>query len=355
MRAGFRGTFVISWSQTQLDGLRAPARDTLITGAAWRWSGEVVQVDGPKGLLRLNAANGEAELRRRAAQSVRRLVGAAVDSVPEVDGFDADQPLMDSHFVVTDGKQSYTVTLIEVGPNARPLLMFLDDMPPPDSDLWVVHASVNSRPDQHPGALSGSGVICFTPGTLISTPNGPIPIEAMQVGDLVNTRDNGAKEIVWMGQRRITGARMFVLPSLRPIRISAGALGIERPEQELLVSPEHRMLVRGRAARALFNTPEVLVAAGQLVNGQDIRVDLSVREVTYIHLLLPEHAVIWANNVETESFHPASADLSGLATSDRNRLLAQFPDVGRNPLSYGTYARRNLSDSEAAILMHEAA
>ena len=133
------------------------------------------------------------------------------------------------------------------------------------------------------------------------------------------------------------------------------ALGVERPDQDLLVSPDHRMLLRGRAAQALFNTDEVLVAARDLVNGQTIAVDMALREVTYVHLLLPSHHVLWANGLETESFHPAQADLASLAAEDRMRLLAMFPALDYDPHVYGAAARRMLSTSEAAILMHEAA
>ncbi len=329
--------------------------ESLTIGATWAWTGDAVRVDGPPGLLQLDQTDDDANIRKRAARSVRRLVGAAVKGIPELTKQpDDDDPLMDSNFVVTDGVQSYTVTVTEVGPGARPLLMFLDSMPPRDADLWVVHVTLDHRGRQ-PGAPSDGGVICFTPGTRISTPRGITPIENLREGDFVQTRDSGAQEIVWIGLRRITGARMFVNPALRPVRICAGALGIERPDQALLVSPEHRMLVRGPAAQALFNTPEVLVSAARLVNGQNIHVDLNVREVTYIHVLLANHNVIWANGVETESFHPANAKLSELSPADRVRLLAQFPGLDRNPHDYGGFARRNLSDSEAAILLHEAA
>ena len=153
----------------------------------------------------------------------------------------------------------------------------------------------------------------------------------------------------------MTGARLFAMPKLRPIRFRSGALGIDRPDEELLVSPEHRMLVNGDVARALFNTSEVLVAAKDLVNGSTITVDNALREVTYVHLLLPKHQVLWANGVETESFHPANAALSALAEDDRERLLHRFPDLSYDPHSYGSYARRNLNASEAAILQYEAA
>lgn len=354
MGTGFVGTFVISWSQTTLDGQRSAPVDSLAVGATWVWSGQAVRVDGPTGLLQLDQAEGDANIRQRAARSVRRLVGAAVEDLPGIGNSSEIDPLMDSHFVVSDGVRSYSVTLIEVGAGARPLLMFLDTVPEADKELWIVHVSVDHHRTRM-GEPSDGGVICFTPGTAISTPNGVAQIEHLQEGDYIQTRDNGPQQIAWIGQRRITGARMFVNPAMRPIRIDAGALGIDRPEQALLVSPEHRMLVRGRAAQALFNTSEVLVSAGQLVNGENIRVDLNVREVTYVHLLLANHNVIWANGIETESFHPAMARLSELEQSDRARLLTLNPELERDPHSYGGFARRNLNDSEAAILRHEAA
>jgi len=354
MKTGFRGTFVISWTQTNLDGLEAAPIESLNVGAAWSWSGEVIRVDGPTGVLRLDQADGEASIRKRAARTVRRLVGAAVQNRTDLEHVQVDDPLMDSNFVVTDGKDCFTVTLIEVGPGSEPLLMFLDEMPPRDIELWVVHCALGTG---GPAArrTDAGGIICFTPGTRISTENGAQPIETLREGDRVQTRDNGLQEIVWIGSRRMSGARMYVMPELRPIRIATGALGIERPDQELLVSPEHRMLVRGPTARALFNTPEVLVPARRLVNGNTIRVDLNVREVTYVHLLLNDHQILWANSVETESFHPANAALSSLGDGDRARLLAYFPGLDRDPHGYGGFARRNLSESEAAILMHEAA
>jgi hypothetical protein len=304
-------------------------------------------------LLRLDQADGEADLRRRAARSVRRLVGAALQNKSDLNGVEVDEPLMDSSFVVTNGAQSYTVTLIEVGGGKRPLLMFVDEIPPRNTDLWVVHHSLGSV--SVPRSEADNGVICFTPGTFIATPEGPRLVETLREGDRVQTRDNGAQEILWIGKRRMSGARLFVMPQLRPVRIRAGALGIDRPEEELLVSPEHRMLIRGAPAQALFNTPEVLVAARDLINGSTIVTDLAVREVTYVHLLLSDHQVLWANGVETESFHPANAALSALDDGDRQRLQAHLPGLSRDPASYGAFARRNLSASEAAILRHEAA
>jgi hypothetical protein len=71
-------------------------------------------------------------------------------------------------------------------------------------------------------------------------------------------------------------------------------------------------------------------------------------------MLLDQHEVVWANGVETESFHPASAALSTLDDIDRARLLAAHPELEFDPHTYGRFARRQLSSSEAAILTHAA-
>jgi hypothetical protein len=152
----------------------------------------------------------------------------------------------------------------------------------------------------------------------------------------------------------MSGARLFAMPKLRPVRFDAGILGIDCPDDDLVVSPEHRVVVKGAVAQELFNTSEVLVAAKDLINGDSIRVDMKVREVTYIHMLLHQHEVVWANGVETESFHPASTALSTLDDADRTRLLAAHPELEFDPHTYGRFARRHLSSSEAAILTHAA-
>ncbi|MBL4926630.1 Hint domain-containing protein [Fuscibacter oryzae] len=352
MKTGSQGTFVISWSQTEVDGLRAASLEVLAVGATWRWTGAAVRVDGPQGLLLLEAAEGAADIRMRAARMVRRLVGAAVGTAP-VEQEQDEALVQDQSFVVTDGHHSFTITLIPVPDTGARLLMVVGDLPPPDQDLWVVRTAIDRTPAA--GAQSSGGVICFTPDTRIATPDGPRMIQNLRQGDLILTRDNGAQPVMWSGHRRMSGARLYAMPHLRPIRFRTGALGIDRPDQELVVSPQHRMLIKGAAALALFNTPEVLVKAEDLLNDATITVDHAMREVTYVHVMLEAHNIVWANGVETESFHPSNTALDMIDPAQREGLLALRPDIAVDPHRYGDYARRNLSGSEAAILRHEMA
>lgn len=356
MKTGFKGTFVISWAQTEVDGVKGASLDLLSVGASWRWTGEAVRVDASGSLLLLEGAEGRAEMRRRAARVVRRLIGSAIGQPTAETAQDmADEDdLPDQGFIVTDGVQSFPLTLIAVPDSGARLVMMIGELPPTGRDLWVVRTSID-RAQVAAGGREGGGVICFTPGTRLATPEGPKLIQSLRPGDMVLTKDDGPQEILWSGSRRMSGARLYAMPHLRPIRFRNGAFGVGRPDPDLLVSPAHRMLIKGPSAQALFGTSEVLVRAEDMVNDTTIAIDHALREVIYVHILLERHNIVFANGIETESFHPSNTALEMIDPQQRDELLALLPGVAVNPQAYGDYARRNLSGSEAALLRHDMA
>ncbi|MBT0958044.1 Hint domain-containing protein [Alphaproteobacteria bacterium KMM 3653] len=353
MKAGFSGAFVISWSQTEIDGLGAAGPQSLLIGATWRWKGEAVRVDGPGHLAVLSGSQEVADLHSRAARNVQRLIGSLPGVrgrviTPDVGG----DPLMEHSFTVTDGRTAWRGTLIEGADGG--LIMFTDGVPPKGADLWIARVETSSRAAKAAAqAVTAGGVICFTEGTRISTPDGVRQVQDLREGDMVLTADNGAQPLVWTGSRRMSGARLRALPHLRPIRIRSGVLGPDVPDGDLLVSPSHRMVVRGPAAQALFGTPEVLIRARDLEGAPGIGTDLRLAEATYVHLMLDQHQVLFANGVQSESFHPAEADLASLSEADRERLLGEMPQLEQQPESYGEAVRRALTAPEAAIFRHD--
>lgn len=155
MIAGSKGTFVISWAQTEVDGVAGASIDLLTVGAAWRWTGAAVRVDGASDLLLLEAAEGAAEIRKRAARMVRRLIGTAVgraedEAEPALAEVPEDVP--DQGFIVTDGVASYALTIIPVPDSGSRLLMMLGDVPPANRDLWVVRTSIDGPGWRRAGA-----------------------------------------------------------------------------------------------------------------------------------------------------------------------------------------------------------
>jgi hypothetical protein len=124
------------------------------------------------------------------------------------------------------------------------------------------------------------------------------------------------------------------------------------PDVGLLVSPDHRIVHRSARARTLYNADEVLVTARDLIKDHSIIRNHAQREVTYIYMMLPSHEIVFANGVVTESFHPASNELSVMEDTSRDRMFDRLPDLRDSVYNYGDYARWVVSDSEAAILQH---
>jgi hypothetical protein len=346
---------MVAWAQTLLEGSPAEAEQELAEGMSWSWHGRALPLEADGAALVLTASRDQEEFRARAARVVRRLLqrpsaGPAglpdPDSEPDVLSEDAD-PVFSGTFVVSDGRTFYTVVPITVEAGAPPVLLFPDGLPAPRREHTVIACPEpvaarfqNDRPS----------VICFTPGTRLRTDRGAVAIEDLGVGDRLLTRDDGPQRVMWTGQRRMSGARLFALPDQRPIRLRTAALGADRPDGDLVVSPEHRVLVSGAGTRDLWGEAEVLVRAGDLLGGEGVSVDHSLRETWYIHLMLERHQVIWANGLEVESFHPGYMGLGALTALQRECLYGTRPDLQDDPFAYGAPARRMLNRAEAAIL-----
>lgn len=341
-----RGTsqHLIAWSQTQVDGKVADPKDRLEVGSLWRWIGYPMSISGNQDSLALSHPQGWRWMKRKASNAAAKMRNRSTPQ-KRITAY-LDDPLLEGSFIVSDGMARFCVIPIDLPHQREPLLLFPDGLPPVRKTLSIVE--VNMAP--HPTQALDKGVLCFTPGTLIRTPNGQSPVEDLFPGDKVLTKDSGPQEILWMGMRQVSGARLHMTPSLKPVRIRAGALGEEEPQPDLVVSADHRVLLQGRKAEALFNTPEVLVRAADLVDDYSILTERSTRHVAYVHMLLPRHEVIWANGVETESFHPGAADLDHLNDIERRELSEAVPDVDQGADIYGPYARRCLTLAEAAIL-----
>ncbi|WP_068309682.1 Hint domain-containing protein [Aliiruegeria sabulilitoris] len=191
---------------------------------------------------------------------------------------------------------------------------------------------------------------CFTPGARVATPSGEKLVEDLCVGDKVLTRDNGVQEIRWYGQKRLDYGKLASVPHLQPILIPAGSLGDNLPERDMMVSPNHRMLVANDRTSLYFAEHEVLVAAKHLVGRNGIK-RLPQLQTTYIHLMFDRHEVVLADGSWTESFQPGDYTLNGIDSEQRGEILEIFPELGtvQGRDDYAA-ARRTLKKHEALLL-----
>ena len=181
---------------------------------------------------------------------------------------------------------------------------------------------------QGPLLVGDLGPPCFAAGTMVETAKGAVEVLDLRVGDLVVTRDNGLQPVRWIGARTLSAGELAADASLRPVRIRAGALAPGAPAQDLVVSQQHRVLVRSRIAERMFGTEEISVAAKHLVgmDGFDICEDCD--GVTYVHILFDRHEIVVSNGAETESLFAGPMALRSMDRPGMIELMKLFPELG---------------------------
>ncbi|WP_416883539.1 Hint domain-containing protein [Marivita sp.] len=167
-----------------------------------------------------------------------------------------------------------------------------------------------------------TGVICFADGTLIGTPRGPVPVENLSEGDLVRTIDHGYRPVIWASHTKLSWSAAE--DGDKPILIKANALGAGLPVADLRVSPQHRILLPDTD-----RDEGVFAPAKSLVGLPGIRQMKGCRSVTYHHLLLDQHEVIFANELPCESFFPGRMALDVLSGQNRSSILRCLMKLSR--------------------------
>lgn len=192
--------------------------------------------------------------------------------------------------------------------------------------------------------------ICFVMGTLITTPRGEVAVEDLSAGDLVTTADAGAQPIRWIS---CTTHRWPGSPDkAKPILIPAGALGGGRPRRDLMVSPQHRMVIEGPQVEGMYNVPQVLAPAKGLTGLPGVRQMVGRRAVTYFHILLDHHSIVAAHGALSESFLPGPTAMTMLQAVQRDEIHRLFPALRADPQTgYGALARPGLSPRQAEALI----
>ncbi len=166
---------------------------------------------------------------------------------------------------------------------------------------------------------------CFTRGTLIATANGPTPVEELRTGDLVQTADRGLVAICVVHEREMSVEHLRENPKHGPVRIRAGALGLDMPERDLVVSPQHRILLRSDVAERMFGEVEILVPACQLVGQPGISRAETDQPAQYVHILLDHHAIVFAEGAPSETLFLGTQVHETLSPREISMIQSQMP------------------------------
>lgn len=175
--------------------------------------------------------------------------------------------------------------------------------------------------DDRPGPLRLAAIVtgAFARGTRIALQDGrQLPVEALEPGTRVITRDHGAQVLRWKGMVRLPAVGGFA-----PVTILPGVMGNPAP---LVVSPYHRLFLYRRDARPLAGMAELLVQARHLVDGHQI-VQHDGGFIEYFSLVFDRHEVIYAEGVPSESLLVCPETLTRLPGPLAEDLRQAFPGL----------------------------
>jgi hypothetical protein len=168
---------------------------------------------------------------------------------------------------------------------------------------------------------------CFLRGTHILTDWGNVPVEQLVPGQRAFTLGGGRRRIAWVGSRRLDLSRHPRPQEAWPVRIRRGAIGSGVPERDLLVSPDHALLLN-----------RVLIPAHVLVNGATVLRDPTWQRLDYFHVALETHDVLLAEGAPAESY----PDRGSRAAFGADRVLLLHPRFADIPPSLADCAPRAL-------------
>ena len=140
-------------------------------------------------------------------------------------------------------------------------------------------------------------IVCFASGTQIRTARGDIAVEDLEIGDFALTVSGDLRPVTWVGSRTMMPSDHAQPWNVHPVRVRAGAFGTGLPERELRLSPGHPVLVGADEDGEGGHLVPIMC----LINGTTIE-RVPVDEVTYWHVELDQHDVLFAEGLPAESY-----------------------------------------------------
>ncbi|WP_372800732.1 Hint domain-containing protein [Paracoccus seriniphilus] len=167
---------------------------------------------------------------------------------------------------------------------------------------------------------------CFTPGTMIETPRGPVDVAHLKVGDLIRTADQEAVPITWIGRSLVELRDRNV--TRKPVLLMRDCLGKGKPFADTIISPDHRVLISDPGCEFLFKQPEVLAISKGLAALPKVRHMRGKNRIEYISIFTQHHQIIFANGLAVETLYPGKQALQRLLPLARAKLLSVCPAAG---------------------------
>ncbi|MGP6088784.1 Hint domain-containing protein [Antarctobacter jejuensis] len=153
----------------------------------------------------------------------------------------------------------------------------------------------NGKPARH--VTDGDPLNALPAGIEVMTLDGILPVEFLNPGDRVITRNSGTAVLRHI--RSFTACVPTV--SIRP-----GSLGHMRPDRVITLPAAQEVLVRDWRAETLFGARQALAPISRLVDGNFITLE-GVQRMTLVELVFDGPQILYADGLELAAAAPVPA------------------------------------------------
>ncbi|MDA0721392.1 MAG: Hint domain-containing protein [Proteobacteria bacterium] len=161
-------------------------------------------------------------------------------------------------------------------------------------------------------------------GTILQTRHGPAAVEDLMPGDSLRLIDGSFAPLLSRGMMTITQPARHSLT-----RITADALGIGRPLQDLVLGPAARLYHATSTVAKLTGKTAAYIPAHDFVDGNQFIALRPAAPVDVYQLGFAAHETLMVNGIGVESLHPGTGFSLGLRGQVLAQYLAVFPHLRR--------------------------
>lgn len=186
----------------------------------------------------------------------------------------------------------------------------------------------------------------FAHNAVIYTRRGYLAVEDVWPGDEVRLPNGDFETLLWRG--KITLAANIdaeTHETLKLTRFTADALGLDRPDSDILLGPAARLLHRAQGIRKITGAGAAYIPASDFVDGNTILSLVPTRPTPVFQLGFARQCGIMVGGLEFETLHPGTPFELGLRGDGLRQYLSFFPHK-RSFEDFGLprYAHLRLSD-----------
>ena len=190
----------------------------------------------------------------------------------------------------------------------------------------------------------------FTHGTIIQTSQGPVAVEDLCPGMMLETASGRHVRLMWKGAITLVPGGPTLGDEPRLYRVMPDSFGLGRPAQDQTFGPGARRLNRDPKLRASMGAEAAPVPLPSLVDGHCIVEVTPVSPTRVYHLVCELHETILAAGLEVETFHPGPETPISLPEEMLALFMRFFPHM-RHIRDFGRLSMPRVTEDELSSLL----